>query len=61
MIGFRDLYSGYNGVNQVYSYLLTSNGEITSFSGDIFQFITVSPRCYLPIMCQDVILPLFST
>ncbi|KAG1817175.1 glycoside hydrolase family 12 protein [Suillus subaureus] len=34
-----DLYSGYNGVNQVYSFLLTS-GTVESFSGDIYQFLS---------------------
>ncbi|OJA14784.1 hypothetical protein AZE42_08756 [Rhizopogon vesiculosus] len=34
-----DLYSGSNGVNQVYSFLPT-NGPITSFSGDIYPFIS---------------------
>jgi len=35
-----DLYSGYNGVNQVYSYLLTDGGVLQSFNADIFPFIT---------------------
>ncbi|KAG1877295.1 glycoside hydrolase family 12 protein [Suillus subluteus] len=34
-----DLYSGNNGVNQVYSYLLTS-GTIESFSGDVYPFLS---------------------
>lgn len=34
-----DLYSGFNGVNQVYSFLLTS-GTISSFSGDIYSFLS---------------------
>ncbi|KAG0694007.1 glycoside hydrolase family 12 protein [Suillus ampliporus] len=34
-----NLYSGSNGYNQVYSFLLTS-GEITSFSGDIYEFLS---------------------
>ncbi|KAG1793202.1 glycoside hydrolase family 12 protein [Suillus plorans] len=34
-----DLYSGFNGVNQVYSFLLTS-GVINSFSGDIYPFLS---------------------
>ncbi|KAG2031819.1 glycoside hydrolase family 12 protein [Suillus americanus] len=35
-----DLYSGYNGVNQVYSYLLTSGTTIESFSGDVYPFLS---------------------
>lgn len=34
-----NLYSGFNGVNQVYSFLLTS-GTIQSFSGDIYPFLS---------------------
>ncbi|KAG2144498.1 glycoside hydrolase family 12 protein [Suillus clintonianus] len=34
-----DLYSGSNGYNQVYSFLLTS-GTIESFSGDVYEFIS---------------------
>ncbi|KAG2049789.1 glycoside hydrolase family 12 protein [Suillus hirtellus] len=34
-----NLYSGFNGVNQVYSFLPTS-GNISSFSGDIYSFLS---------------------
>ncbi|KAG1743045.1 glycoside hydrolase family 12 protein [Suillus lakei] len=35
----RNLYSGSNGYNQVYSFLLTS-GTITSFEGDVYPFLS---------------------
>ncbi|KAG1770240.1 glycoside hydrolase family 12 protein [Suillus occidentalis] len=35
-----NLYSGSNGVNQVYSFLLTTSDTIQSFSGDIYSFIS---------------------
>lgn len=35
-----NLYSGSNGVNQVYSFLLTSGSTIQSFTGDIYPFLS---------------------
>ncbi|KAG1726544.1 glycoside hydrolase family 12 protein [Suillus paluster] len=36
----RNLYSGSNGYNQVYSFVLTNGKKITSFSGDIYEFLS---------------------
>ncbi|KAG2139923.1 glycoside hydrolase family 12 protein [Suillus cothurnatus] len=35
-----NLYSGFNGVNQVYSFLPTSTSAIESFNGDVYPFIS---------------------
>ena len=43
-----NLYSGSNGANNVFSFLPTS-GTITSFSGDIMQFLNVSLQTFFQV------------
>lgn len=38
----RDIYSGTNGVNEVYSFLPANNDFISSFTGDLLIFLQVS-------------------
>lgn len=52
-MSLRNLYSGYNGYNEVYSFLPV-NGNIDRFSGDVFEFLTVSVPGHMSIRLSNV-------